>query len=188
MKTMKCLSSSVILLVLLISMLNAYAQDSPEYELNLIYNGQNLSFGDFSRETPPGQYKVEVLSLSGEVLETSGFDIAEGWPTQTFKVIVPYSKEGMLLNIYDENGTLMFYTDVSQYAEEYPNISDEEKKAKIQSIVQKIVSSNANETQMKEVEKRYEETKKWFTLLLIAAVLIVGAMVFYVWRYKMPRE
>ena len=184
MKTMKCLSSLVILLALLISMLTAYAQDSPEYELNFVYNGQNLSFGEFSKEAPGGLYRVEVISLSGKVLETSEFDITSGESSQMLMVI-PYSEEGILLNVYNENGTLMFYTDISQYAgEKYRNVSAEEKEIKIQNIV----SSKMNETQMKEVEKRYEETKKWFTVLLIAAVLIVGAMVFYVWGYKMPRE
>ena len=90
-------------------------EEASEYQLNLIYDGKNLSFGNLSREVPFGVYRVELISLSGKVIETSEFPIINNL-SQTFKVFVPYSKEGILLNIYHPNGTLIFHANVSQYA------------------------------------------------------------------------
>ena len=181
----KFLRLHVFLLVFLISSFSVPAEETPEnYYLNLFYDGKNLSFGNVSREAVFGIYNVEVLSLGGVVIEKSEFVLMDNL-SQTFKVIVPYSEEGMLLNIYYPNKTLMFYTDISVYAgEEYQNISGEEKEIKIQNIV----SSRMNETYTKELEEKQKTTEKWFTVLIVATIIIVGIPVLYVWIFKKPRK
>ena len=137
-----------------------------------VYDGKNLSFGNLTKEAPPGNYEVKIISLKGEVIESYEIIKINELP-QTFNVFFPDTKDGILYNVYYPDGTLMFPL-VSR------NVSEEDLK--------RVQMSLANETTMKENEEKQKSTETWFIRLIIASIIIVGIMVFYVWKYKMPRN
>lgn len=154
----------------------------PESQSNFVYDKEDLSPSiDYSKDAPFGAYNIELVSLNGLVVEKSEFLIINNL-SQTPIILVPYSEKGALLKISYPDGAPMFVIDVSRYAPEYENVSKETKQKGIENIM-----NISQDTGGSEYEKQYRESRKWFVILVIACVILIGFMLLYVWKYKMAR-
>jgi len=183
-----------ILLMMILVGNSALALTTQYYELNLIYNGGDISYdllkvkpliSDRNLDNYAGGYVAETVSFENKILNITFFSIpliiiSETYDSETGFVVggittilnetqitlmLPYFENAKEINIYDENITKVLTIDVGDYSQIKPT------KIKKEEIIEEVVTKPKEEVKVGKIkDKNYY---LFYILLLSLAILII---------------